>query len=105
MAQPRILETQVTPPGQEVSINSTLRKSPSCKVNEKGSKTFIKFVRTLFIQRNTWTFHLRQELYDINFQANTKDFQSHGNECEADIIIIIIITTILFTVGLLVANS
>ena len=32
-----------------------------------------------------WVFDLSQELKDIDFQTDTKDFQSHGNKCVVDI--------------------
>ena len=43
-------------------------------------------VRTLLTQGNTlWAFHLSRELYDIRYQTNTKDFQSHGNKWAVDL--------------------
>ena len=44
-----------------------------------------QIIRTLLIQINTqWASHLSQELQDIDFQLDTKDFQSHGNKCAKD---------------------
>ena len=54
--------------------NSTLQKFHGCK-------TLDQIVRTLLTQ----AFHLSQELYDIDFQMNTKDFQSHGNRYAEDL--------------------
>ena len=50
------------------------------------AKNVDQIVRTLLEQNNTqWAFHLSQKLYDTNFQTNTTDFQSQGNNCAVDI--------------------
>ena len=52
----------------------------------KNSLNIYQIVKTLLAQNSTqWTLHLSQQFYDINFQINTKDFQSHGNKCTMDI--------------------
>ena len=45
-----------------------------------------QIVRTLLTQNNAQlAFHVSQELYDIIFHTNTKDFQSHGNKCAVNV--------------------
>ena len=57
----------------------------AAKLLEKAEK-MDQIVRNLLSQNTAqWAFHLSQELYDINFQTNSKDFQSHGNKRAVDI--------------------
>ena len=65
----------------EESVNLRFIKLYGRKMAEKGPKENIdQIVRTPVTQNNAqWVFHFSQELYDISYQTNTKDFQSHGN--------------------------
>ena len=60
-----------------------MKKGPKHQSNYVGSA---RPKRRHSTQNNTqWVFYLSEELYDINYQTNSKDFQSSGNKCRVDI--------------------
>ena len=69
-------------PALEVLVNSTLQKFRGCKMIEKGLK---RSSNRKDPHRTVGNGHFTSLKKDIDFQKNTKDFQSHGNQCTEDI--------------------
>ena len=60
-------------------------KALDFEVPVNGPKTLDQIIRKLPIhERYTVTFYISQELWGIDFQTNTEDFQLHGNKFAND---------------------